>query len=109
MKINAARCPRCEWGRPPALMPENEEAWELWGEVKTQWRATGFGILGLDYPALYLEAARLAIPLTPRTMKKIKTLEAACLRAARQRPEDGEETPDDRDHPFRRKAPGQMA
>jgi hypothetical protein len=87
-------------------MEQNEEAWELWSEVKTQWRASGFSILGLAYPSLYLEAERLQIKLTPRTMRKIKALEAACLREARKKPP---EEVDDPDHAERREEPGEMA
>ena len=104
MRVNPHRCRTCEWGKPPPLMEANEEAWELWSEVKTQWRSSGFSILGLDYPSLYLEADRLQIPLTPRMMRKIKALEAACLRASHTKPED----PDDPDHPQRGQEPGEM-
>ena len=65
-------------------MPENEDAWELWLEVATQWRSTGFSILGLDYTSLYRETERLEIPLTTRTMRKIKALEALCLESFKQ-------------------------
>jgi len=65
-------------------MAENEDAWELWLGVATQWRSAGFSILGLDYPCLYQEAARLGIELTTRTMRKIKALEAICLESIRQ-------------------------
>ncbi len=57
-------------------MPENEEAWELWLEVRTQWRTAGFGVIGLDYTAVYREAERLEIDLSPCMMKKIKALES---------------------------------
>ena len=50
-------------------------------EVATQWRSSGFSILGLDYPCLYQEAGRLGIELTTRTMRKIKALEKNVLEA----------------------------
>jgi len=82
VKIQAP-CATCAWGRDPQLHPENEEAWSLWNEVLTQWRSAGFGVLGLDYNTLHLEAGRLEIPLTPRTMRKIKALERATREAIR--------------------------
>ena len=72
-------------------MAENEDAWELWLEVATQWRSAGFSILGLDYPCLYQEAARLGIELTTRTMRKIKALEQCVLELINQpSPQAGE-------------------
>lgn len=61
-------------------MDENIDAWELWIEVRTQWRGAGMGIVGLDYNALYREAERLEIELSPCNMKKIKCLEAMTLK-----------------------------
>ncbi|BBO92050.1 DUF1799 domain-containing protein [Desulfosarcina ovata] len=63
-------------------MPENYEAFDLWMAVQTQWRAGGFGIIGLDYNTLYHEADRLEIDLSPCMMSKIKALEASTLRKA---------------------------
>ncbi len=60
-------------------MEENSEAWELWLEVNTQWRAGGMGIVGLDYPAVYREAERLEIEVSNCTMLKIKALERHVL------------------------------
>lgn len=60
-------------------MPENFEAWELWLEVQTQWRAGGMGVIGLDYHAVYTEAERIGIVLSVCTMKKIKCLERVVL------------------------------
>lgn len=56
-------------------MPENEEAWELWVAVHTQWRAGPAGVIGLDYPAVYQEAALMGIDLSPGLRSKIKALE----------------------------------
>ncbi|WP_369688322.1 DUF1799 domain-containing protein [Desulfatitalea tepidiphila] len=71
-------CEDCEW-QPPALLPENQDALELWLAVQTQWRAGPMGVIGLDYNVLYQEAIRLGIDLSPGVMKKIRTLEAATL------------------------------
>jgi hypothetical protein len=73
-------CDSCEWGTPPEIEEANLETWELWQEVKTQWRAGGAGIIGLDYKAVYQEADRLEIDLSPGTFSKIKALESFTLK-----------------------------
>ena len=60
-------------------MTQNADAWELWLEVQTQWRGGGVGIIGLDYHAVYREAARIGIELSNCTMRKIKVLERLAL------------------------------
>lgn len=72
-------CDDCEW-KPEKLLPENLDALELWLAVQTQWRASGFGIIGLDYSVLQREADRLEIELSICTMNKVKALEAYTLR-----------------------------
>jgi hypothetical protein len=72
-------CVACKW-KPPELLPENLDAWDLWLSVQTQWRASGFGIIGLDYLALQQEADRLEIDLSICTMAKIRALEAYTLK-----------------------------
>ena len=62
------------------LMAQNVDAWELWQEVQTQWRAGAMGVIGLDYHAVYAEAQRIGIDLSVCTMKKIKALERAVLK-----------------------------
>ena len=62
-------------------MDENQDAWDLWIEVRTQWRGAGMGIVGLDYNTVYAEAERLGIDLSVCTMRKIKALEANVLKA----------------------------
>jgi len=62
-------------------MDENIDAWDLWIEIRTQWRSAGMGIVGLDYRTVYAEAERLGIDLSVCTMKKIKALEASVLKA----------------------------
>jgi len=61
-------------------MEENQDAWDLWVEIRTQWRGAGIGIIGLDYNVIYREAERMEIELSACTMKKIKALEAAVLK-----------------------------
>jgi hypothetical protein len=43
--------------------------------VHTQWRAGPAGVIGLDYPAVYQEAALMGIDLSPGMRSKIKALE----------------------------------
>ena len=47
--------------------------------MATQWRTKGEKLIGLDYPAVYAEAARLQIELSTCTMEKIKALEAQVI------------------------------
>jgi len=63
----------------PDLMPENVEAFELWEETNTQWRAGGMGIIGLDYGEVRIWARELDIDLSQCMWRKIKTLEAKAL------------------------------
>ncbi len=56
-------------------MPVNEEALELWLAVRTQWRAGGLGVVGIDYLAVQQEADRLEIDLNRCLMRKIQALE----------------------------------
>ena len=44
------KCAGCDWN--PDLMAENVDAWELWLNIHTQWRAGPAGAIGLDYPAV---------------------------------------------------------
>ena len=60
---------------PPRLWAENEEALRLWGEIQTQWRATGFGVVGMDWPAAFAVARVLHVPVTERLFKKLRALE----------------------------------
>lgn len=64
---------------PPRLWAENEEALCLWGEIQTQWRATGFGVVGMDWPAAFAVARVLHVPVTERLFKKLRALERAEL------------------------------
>jgi hypothetical protein len=57
------------------LWEENEEAWELWEAAYTQWRSSGFGRTGLDFPAVGLIAGWLEIEMTGPLFRKIKALE----------------------------------
>ena len=67
-------CETCEW-RQPELDPNNEEALELWLASRTQWRAGGVGVVGIDYLAVQQEAERLEIDLNRCLMRKVQALE----------------------------------
>lgn len=84
-------CEACDWASPK-LLPENEDAFFLFKEIKTQWRAAGFGLIGLDYNVLYQEGERLGVDLSPCVMKKIKACEAAVLAKQREGESDGSKT-----------------
>lgn len=62
-------------------MPENAAAWELWGFCQTQWRSSGFGLVGLDFPACLDLAGQLDIPVTESLLRKLRALEREELRA----------------------------
>lgn len=65
----------CPNGRPPELMEDNREVWQLWGEVQTQWRTSFAGRIGLDYSEVRHAARFLEIELSPCAWKKIQMLE----------------------------------
>jgi hypothetical protein len=43
--------------------------------IHTQWRAGPAGVIGLDYPAVYQEAALMGVDLSPGFRAKIRALE----------------------------------
>lgn len=59
----------------PELLPENYDVWALWTFCFTQWRAGGFGIIGLDYPAVFRVAEVLGIEVTEDLLIKLRYLE----------------------------------
>lgn len=73
-------CDECSWGKPPELMEINRDAFDLWVEVKTQWRSGFGGLIGLDYVAVNQEAGRMGIDLDVCLMSKIKVLESMVKR-----------------------------
>ena len=72
------RCPTCEYRRPD-LLPDNEEVWELWAAVSSQWRTTFGGLVGLDFGAVREIANLLDVDLTRDIFEKLRTLELATL------------------------------
>ena len=63
-------------------MTENTEAMQLWLSVRTQWRAGGMGVIGLDYAEVRRWARDLDIILSPGMWSKIRCLEFCALKAA---------------------------
>lgn len=61
------------------MMEENEDVWDLWLAVQTQWRGAGLGIVGLDYGTVYRVAESMGIEMSPCNLKKIGALERAEL------------------------------
>jgi hypothetical protein len=61
------------------LQVENIDAWELWQSVATQWRASAFGLVGLDYQSVLLVAGLLGITLNDAVMAKVQELECWTL------------------------------
>lgn len=62
-------------------MEGNQDAWELWGKVNTQWRTAGMGgaRVGLDYGAVGVIADALEVELDKVMFGKIFALEQASL------------------------------
>ena len=71
-------CPQCV-NACPELLPENDEALELWRASGSQWRAGGMGVIGLDYPAVFLVADKLDIDVDHVMLHKIQAMEQAAL------------------------------
>jgi hypothetical protein len=63
----------------PAIIPEASDAWDLWTMVQTQWRASGFGLIGLDYPAVRLVAEAMEIAWTGDLLSQIRAMESKTL------------------------------
>lgn len=60
----------------------NQDAWLIWQDVKTQWRAGGMGLIGLDYSEVRHAAADLEIEYTRRNQQKIRAMEREILKNA---------------------------
>lgn len=63
------------------IWPENVPAYGLFSSLRTQWRAGGMGVLGLDYNTLFHKMDRM--PLSPEEYleleEDIRTMEHAAL------------------------------
>ena len=67
---------------PPEKMKENRDAWDLWMPTQTQWRASGFGLVGLDYPVVFDMADRLGIKMNYPMLRKMQVLERTVVATA---------------------------
>jgi hypothetical protein len=57
------------------MQPENTDAMQLWLAVRTQWRAGGMGVVGLDYAEVRRWARDLDMALSPGLWSKSRRLE----------------------------------
>jgi len=55
-------------------LPENEDAWELWTNVLTQWRVGPNGVIGLDYNAAAMIAGVIEIEFDKVILRKLRAL-----------------------------------
>ncbi|MCF8094473.1 MAG: DUF1799 domain-containing protein [Desulfobacteraceae bacterium] len=78
-------------------MEENEDAWDLYCALQSQWRVSGFGIVGLDYSQIWPVAEMLEIEVTPDVFRKIRMLEAEELKEQAEKPQ--KENRDDKNKP----------
>jgi hypothetical protein len=60
-------------------MPGNLDVWDLWQSAATQWRASGFGLVGLDYLSVQLVASLLGVTLNDAALQRIQLLESWTL------------------------------
>jgi hypothetical protein len=61
------------------LLPENEDVWELWVSVLTQWRSGPNGVIGLDYSTVAMIAEVTEITFDKVTLRKLRVLEGCVL------------------------------
>ena len=62
-------------------MPENQEAWLLWQDVKTQLRVGGMGVVGLDYAEVRQSAMELDIQWARGIKRKMQAIEYELLKS----------------------------
>lgn len=73
----AARAPKAE--REVEIEPENVVAVTTFFRCSTQWRSSGFGLIGLDYPALVAVMKLDRVRDKQDTFNRIRVLESAAL------------------------------
>lgn len=83
-------CAECSFACP-ALDDENVEAVELIDASGTQWRSSGFGVIGLDYPAVFAVAERIDIDVDDAMLHKLRAVERVTLAEDRKRAEKDKE------------------
>ncbi len=71
------------------LWTPNQEAWELWLAVDTQWRVAAFAVVGLDFSAVFEVAEVFEIVVDKGLFQKLKLLERYELERAKTKEGDG--------------------
>ena len=61
---------------PPKLWAENMPVLRFWPNVCTQWRAGGFSVVGMDWPAVLQVADFLGVQLTRHDFAKLRHIES---------------------------------
>jgi len=61
-------------------MSENQEAWQIWNEIKTQWRAGPAGVIGIDYRMINRACHETGIFFTRALKLKIMACESEVLK-----------------------------
>lgn len=62
------------------MLRENEDAWDLWTNVLTQWRVGPNGVIGLDYNAAAMIAGVIEIEFDKVVLRKLRVLEQSVLK-----------------------------
>jgi len=71
-------------------LPENEDAWELWTNVLTQWRVGPNGVIGLDYNAAAMIAGVIEIEFDKVILRKLRALERSVLKGIHEKQDAGD-------------------
>jgi hypothetical protein len=70
------------------LLRENEDAWDLWTNVLTQWRVGPNGVIGLDYNAAAMIAGVIEIEFDKVVLRKLRVLEQSVLKGIHDKQDD---------------------
>ena len=87
MSCQRKECSACT-RREPELSEEEDEAWDLWLNMVTQWRVGPTGVIGLDYGILPMVARFLGVHLSEAVFRKIRGLEMEVLKSLRAKESD---------------------
>jgi len=72
-------------------LPENEDAWDLWTNVLTQWRVGPNGVIGLDYNAAAMIAGVIEIEFDKVILRKLRALERSVLKGIHEKQDAGKQ------------------
>lgn len=70
------------------MLRENEDAWDLWTNVLTQWRVGPNGVIGLDYNAAAMIAGVIEIEFDKVVLRKLRVLEQSVLKGIHDKQDD---------------------